>query len=90
MHFFGEQALLIKYSFQGYETGVNPTSKSVIHLVRYIATIRMLEETKNKSGRPQELYFTENSAEFSASSSADEFRCMVIFLPGGEPRLVQC
>lgn len=52
-------------------------------------TIRMLKEVKNKSGRPQELHFTENSAEFSASISADKFRFMVIFLPVGEPRLVQ-
>lgn len=81
-------ALLIKYSFQGYKTGVNSTSKSVIHLVRYTVKIRLLEEEKYKRGRPQALCFTENNTEFSASTSTDKFSFLVIFLPVREPRLV--
>lgn len=90
INFFWEQALLIKYSFQGYKTGVNSTSKSVIHLVGYTENQAAgKRKEKNKRGRPQALYFTENNTEFSASSFADKFSFLVIFLPVREPRLVQ-
>lgn len=76
-NFFWEQAFLIKYSFQGSKTSLNPTSKSVIHLVRCAAKITLGGENGIKEADLKH-YNSQNSTEFSTPSSATKFSFLVI------------